>query len=121
MNAHTSHDMSAQNAHKHNDTVNSNYNLINDWQHTLAQPIDIGGIGVHSGRFIEVILHPASADHGIVFERSDVSDCDSIIPATIEFAVPHNLCTRIENKNGVGIGSMFSSLNKGFPSLPFMV
>ena len=106
MNAHTSHDMTAQNAHEHDDTANSNNHLNNDWQHTLAQPIEVGGIGVHSGRFIEVILHPAPADHGIVFERSDVSDCDSIIPATIEFAVPHNLCTRIENKDGVGVNTI---------------
>ncbi len=106
MNAYTSHDMTAKITHEHEDTTNSDNNLINDWQYTLAQPIEIGGIGVHSGRFIEVILHPAPADHGIVFERSDVSDRDSIIPGTIQFAVPHDLCTRIENKDGVGVNTI---------------
>ena len=67
MNAHISHDMTEQNMHEHDDTANSNNHLNNDWQHTLAQPIEVGGIGVHSGRFIEVILHPAPADHGILF------------------------------------------------------
>ena len=94
MNAQTSHPMNAQKTPS------------NGWQHTLFQPVEIGGIGVHSGRFIEVVLHPAPAGHGIVFQRSDVTGCDAIIPATIEHAVPHKLCTRIENKDGVGVNTI---------------
>ena len=75
-------------------------------QHTIAHPIEIGGIGVHSGRFIEVILHPAPTNHGIIFERIDVAGCSSVIPASVENAVPHKLCTRIENRDGVGVNTI---------------
>ena len=94
--------MNAQTLH----SMNVQKTPSNGWQHTLFQPVEIGGIGVHSGRFIEVVLHPAPAGHGIVFQRSDVTRCDAIIPATIEHAVPHKLCTRIENKDGVGVNTI---------------
>ena len=87
-------------------SLNAQETPSNGWQHTLSQPVEIGGIGVHSGRFIEVVLHPAPAEHGIVFQRSDVTGCDAVIPATIEHAVPHKLCTRIENKDGVGVNTI---------------
>ena len=94
--------MNAQTSHQ----LNGNDTASHGWQHTIAQAVEIGGIGVHSGRYIEVTLHPAPAGHGIVFHRSDVMDCNAVIPATIEHAVPHKLCTRIENKDGVGVNTI---------------
>ncbi len=77
-----------------------------EWQTTISQPIELGGIGVHSGRFIEVVINPAPAGHGIIFHRSDVVTSDPVIPATIHYAVPHSLCTRIENEDGVGVNTI---------------
>ena len=76
------------------------------FQSTLARPVEISGIGVHSGRYVETIIHPASAYHGIVFHRTDVIDNNHIIPATVEHAVPHQLCTRIENCDGIGVNTI---------------
>jgi UDP-3-O-[3-hydroxymyristoyl] N-acetylglucosamine deacetylase len=76
------------------------------WQKTIAQPIELGGIGVHSGRFIEVVIRPAPANHGIVFLRSDIGGTNAYIPATVDYAVPHNLCTRIENEDGIGVNTI---------------
>ncbi len=52
-------------------------------QTTLSRPVRLSGIGLHSGRHVHVVLHPAEADHGIVFWRSDV---DVFIPAVAEAA-----------------------------------
>ncbi|MEO8584743.1 MAG: UDP-3-O-acyl-N-acetylglucosamine deacetylase [Acidobacteriota bacterium] len=52
-------------------------------QNTLARRVRLSGIGLHSGRHVNVVLHPAAAGHGIVFYRSDV---DSVVPAVAEEA-----------------------------------
>ena len=76
------------------------------YQSTLARPVEICGIGVHSGRYVETIIHPAPAYHGIIFHRTDVIDSNHIIPATVDHAVPHKLCTRIENCDGIGVNTI---------------
>lgn len=75
-------------------------------QNTLAHHVEVSGIGVHSGRYIELTIYPAPANHGIIFHRTDVTDSDYVIPATIDYAVPHQLCTRIENPDGVGVNTI---------------
>ena len=52
-------------------------------QTTLARPVRLSGIGLHSGRHVNVVLRPAGADHGIVFWRTDV---DAFVPAIAETA-----------------------------------
>lgn len=52
-------------------------------QNTLARRVRLSGIGLHTGRHVHVVLHPAAAEHGIVFYRSDV---DAFIPAVAEEA-----------------------------------
>jgi UDP-3-O-[3-hydroxymyristoyl] N-acetylglucosamine deacetylase len=42
------------------------------YQHTIAHPVSISGIGLHSGKTINMTLRPADAGTGIVFYRSDV-------------------------------------------------
>src|SRR5512140_636161 len=52
-------------------------------QNTLARRVRLAGIGLHSGRHVHVILHPAASNQGIVFYRTDV---DSLVPAVAEEA-----------------------------------
>lgn len=40
-------------------------------QHTIAEKISCTGRGVHSGRVVQLTLHPARVDTGIVFRRVD--------------------------------------------------
>ena len=42
------------------------------WQKTLAQPLNFSGIGLHSGRRVEVTLYPAAANQGLRFIRTDL-------------------------------------------------
>jgi len=41
-------------------------------QRTIKKSVGITGIGLHSGKVVELELHPALADQGIVFERVDI-------------------------------------------------
>ena len=41
-------------------------------QHTLKQAASCGGIGLHSGKLVEMTLRPAPVDTGIVFVRTDL-------------------------------------------------
>jgi len=41
------------------------------FQCTLAQPVTISGIGLHSGQIINMTLRPADAGTGIIFHRSE--------------------------------------------------
>jgi UDP-3-O-[3-hydroxymyristoyl] N-acetylglucosamine deacetylase len=44
-----------------------------EWrQRTLKTAISCVGVGVHSGRRVNLTIRPAAADHGIVFHRTDL-------------------------------------------------
>jgi UDP-3-O-[3-hydroxymyristoyl] N-acetylglucosamine deacetylase len=66
-------------------------------QTTLSRPVQISGIGLHSGRHANVVLHPAEASHGIVFYRSDVG---SFVPALAEEAARFDHATSLGPKGG---------------------
>jgi len=61
-------------------------------QRTLDHPIRCSGIGLHSGKKIQLILNPAEADHGITFTRTDLN---MTIPAHADFVTDTRLCTTI--------------------------
>jgi len=64
------------------------------YQRTLDHSIRCSGIGLHSGRKIELILHPADVDTGIVFVRSDLG---VEIKGHVDSVVDTRLCTTIGN------------------------
>lgn len=68
-------------------------------QKTLKEEIRIKGIGLHSGVESLLILKPAPADSGIVFERSDL-DKENVFPALYSGVVDTRNCTCLGNKNG---------------------
>ncbi|MDX8383941.1 MAG: UDP-3-O-acyl-N-acetylglucosamine deacetylase [Ghiorsea sp.] len=61
-------------------------------QRTLDHAIRCSGIGLHSGRKIELVLHPAEVDTGIVFVRSDLG---VEIKGHVDSVVDTRLCTTI--------------------------
>ncbi len=62
-------------------------------QHTLKQPIDCVGTGLHSGRKVSLRLLPAPAGTGIVFRRTDIAGGPVDIPARFDHVVDTRLCT----------------------------
>ncbi|PYE82514.1 UDP-3-O-acyl-N-acetylglucosamine deacetylase [Pseudoroseicyclus aestuarii] len=79
-------------------------------QTTLSQKTSFAGTGLHSGRPARVTLHPAPADHGIVFRRSDFARIDGaadpLIPALWDRVIVSPLNTRIENAEGVSVSTI---------------
>lgn len=65
-------------------------------QTTLRAPVILAGVGVHSGRDVKVVLHPARADYGIVFLRTGLTGGrDRLIEARHLAVTATELCTVI--------------------------
>src|SRR5215813_4601604 len=57
-------------------------NLSNAKQTTVAEPVEVSGIGLHTGVPVTLRLQPAPPDTGYVFRRTDLGGFE--IPATVE-------------------------------------
>lgn len=44
------------------------------YQRTIGRKIKVTGIGIHSGKKVTLVLHPAAADFGIQFKRVDIPE-----------------------------------------------
>jgi UDP-3-O-[3-hydroxymyristoyl] N-acetylglucosamine deacetylase len=60
--------------------------MLGTHQHTLKKSASCVGIGLHSGQKVRLTLHPAPADSGIVFVRTDVGGSPPI-PARLNHVV----------------------------------
>ncbi|TDR89033.1 UDP-3-O-acyl-N-acetylglucosamine deacetylase [Enterovirga rhinocerotis] len=68
-------------------------------QATLGAPVSLRGIGVHSGKPVNLHLHPAQAGHGIVFLRTGLPHGrDRLIEANFSSVTATELCTVIGDK-----------------------
>ncbi len=75
-------------------------------QKTLKSTIGCSGVGLHSGDKISMTLHPADADSGIVFRRSDINGGGVEIKASFDNVRDTRLCTTIGDENGVLISTI---------------
>ncbi|WP_296987422.1 UDP-3-O-acyl-N-acetylglucosamine deacetylase, partial [Thalassospira sp. UBA1131] len=75
-------------------------------QRTLKASIGCAGVGLHSGQKIRITLHPAPADHGIVFRRTDLDD-QPLFPARYDGVIDTRLCTCLgDTARGIKIGTI---------------
>ena len=70
-------------------------------QTTVGNVISFDGIGLHSGRFVRVEIHPAAPNSGIQFRRIDITESRQTINAHPDNVEQARLCTRISNEDGV--------------------
>jgi len=68
-------------------------------QQTLKNSIHCSGVALHSGAKVSMVLHPAEADTGIVFRRTD-SAGGSEVQALWRNAVETPLCTTLVDAKG---------------------
>ena len=73
------------------------------WQRTLKTSIQCSGVGLHGGEHVQMTLHPAEADTGIVFRRSDVRDTFNEILARFDYVAETRMCTTLRNAEGVSV------------------
>ena len=77
------------------------------YQQTLNESISFEGIGLHSGINAKVKIHPALENHGIVFQRTDISDKgDNKVQASFKNVSSAILCTTLKNQNGVEVSTV---------------
>ena len=74
-------------------------------QKTIKNPVTFKGIGLHSGKLVNVSLKSASPDSGIVFKRTDLKNNNLVYP---NFANVSNtsLNTTISNQQGVKVSTI---------------
>lgn len=73
-------------------------------QTTLQHSVEFKGTGLHSGRPAVLRVHPAEADHGIVFRRIDLGGAE--VPAIWHLVERTPLCTRLVADNGATVSTV---------------
>ncbi len=63
-------------------------------QQTLRKTIEFDGVGLHSGKPVRMVLHPAAPDTGILFIRKDLNNAPPI-PALVTHVVNTQLATTL--------------------------
>ena len=74
-------------------------------QQTIAEPVSINGIGLHSGVDVSMKLFPAEADYGIKFVRNDLTN-NNIIDAVWSNVTNTKLSTTISNQSGASVSTI---------------
>jgi UDP-3-O-[3-hydroxymyristoyl] N-acetylglucosamine deacetylase len=69
-------------------------------QTTLSTSLTFSDIGLHSGAYVTLRIHPAAADHGIWIKRTDITIGDPLIAARWDNVEQTQLCTKLVNDLG---------------------
>lgn len=75
-----------------------------EFQKTLGGAVRCQGIGLHTGRKINMTIRPGEADSGVVFHRKDVSK-NPVVEARLEYVCDTTLATTI-GVNGTRISTV---------------
>ena len=75
-------------------------------QATIKQTAEFIGVGLHSGAPARLVIHPAPADHGIVFRRVDLAGVENRIAARWDNVTPSQLCTLLDNGQGATLSTV---------------
>ena len=76
-------------------------------QTTLKKRVRLSGIGVHSGKPVEIALCPADADSGIAFLRTNIPNTPDVeIPARANAVGSTELCTVLGDPAGASVATV---------------
>lgn len=75
-------------------------------QRTIAAPVTLSGIGLHSGTTVTMTMRPAVVDAGVTFVRTDITGKNNQIPARWDHVVDSRLCTVVANQDGVSVATI---------------
>ena len=75
------------------------------YQKTLNSEASFSGIGLHSGKEIDVTLIPSNSNSGITFKRTDLVGNNEII-ANFKNVSSAKLCTKIDNDFGASVSTI---------------
>jgi len=74
-------------------------------QKTIKQKIHFSGIGLHSGKKVNLSIVPANPDSGVIFKRVDLKNNNIVIPNFMN-VTNTSLNTTIENDYGVKVSTI---------------
>jgi len=74
-------------------------------QKTVKQTIEINGVGLHSGKKVNMKIKPAEPNAGIIFKRIDLKNNNYVVPGVYNVSSA-SFCTTISNENGVSISTI---------------
>ena len=75
------------------------------YQKTINRDVSIDGVGLHSGKQVNMRILPALPNSGIQFKRIDIPKNNIIIPSVFN-VTSATLCTTISNEYGVKISTI---------------
>ena len=75
------------------------------YQKTLNSQVSFSGIGLHSGKKVDVTLEPTNSNSGITFKRIDIEKNNEVI-ANFKNVSSAKLCTKIENEFGTTVSTV---------------
>ena len=79
--------------------------MSQEYQQTLNNKVSFSGVGLHSGKIVDVTLTPANSNSGIIFKREDLDKNNEII-ANFKNVSSAKLCTKIENSSGASVSTI---------------
>ena len=79
--------------------------MLKIYQQTIASPISLEGIGLHSGKKSKITILPGKDNQGIIFRRIDLNK-NNIVFANFANVSSAKLCTTLENEHGVKVSTV---------------
>jgi len=100
-------------------------------QKTIAKPVKLNGVGLHTGKEVTLVFQPAPANHGIKFQRVDIAE-SPVLSADVNKVISTNRGTTIKQGNaqvstiehalsaivGVGVDNILIEIDG--PEVPIM-
>ena len=74
-------------------------------QKTLKKAISLSGVGLHSGKKVNIKLIPQSPNTGIYFKRTDLKSNNIVYPSVFNVSSA-SYCTKISNEYGVTVSTI---------------
>ena len=74
-------------------------------QKTLKSKVNLSGVGLHSGKKVNITLVPQKPNTGIYFKRTDLSLNNIIYPSVFN-VTSASYCTKISNEYGVSVSTI---------------
>ena len=74
-------------------------------QKTINKKITINGVGLHTGKLVELNLLPSAPNTGISFKRTDLKKNNIVIPS-FNNVVDTTLCTTLSNEHDVKVSTV---------------
>ncbi len=81
---------------------------MNTKQHTLKSSVTLSGVGLHTGKAVNMTFNPAPVNHGIKFQRTDLPG-QPIVEADVDLVVDVSRGTTLE-KDGARINTVEHAL-----------